>query len=61
MFKPPHVPEGTYGSWDDTGIPLTDGEGKSLSKNAEKKVRKDHANQVKVHQEFLEWMKNGDI
>jgi cysteinyl-tRNA synthetase len=33
MFKPPHVPEGTYGSWDENGVPLTDGEGRVLSKN----------------------------
>ncbi|KAJ3819750.1 hypothetical protein F5880DRAFT_1625482 [Lentinula raphanica] len=28
MFKPPDVKEGTYGSYDESGIPLTDGEGK---------------------------------
>ena len=55
MFKPPNVPEGTYRSWDEMGIPLTDGEGKSLSKNAVKKVQKEHASQTKAHQEFLEW------
>lgn len=58
MFKPPHVPEGTYGSWNDDGIPLTDGQGKELSKNQGKKVQKDHANQDKLHRDFLEWQKN---
>ena len=42
MFKPPNVLEGVYGSWNDEGIPLTDGEGKELSKNQTKKVQKDH-------------------
>jgi cysteinyl-tRNA synthetase len=55
MFKPPHVQEGTYGSWDGAGIPLTDGEGKPLSKNAAKKVQKEHANQQKLHEEYLQW------
>ena len=32
LFKPPHVPEGTYTSWNEDGIPLTDSEGKELSK-----------------------------
>ncbi|KAJ8084492.1 cysteinyl-tRNA synthetase [Marasmius tenuissimus] len=53
MFKSPNVPEGTYGSWDDTGIPLTDGEGKELSKNQVKKVQKSYADQKKLHDEFL--------
>lgn len=57
MFKPPNVGEGTYGSWNDQGIPLTDGEGKELSKNQGKKVQKDYANQGKLHAEFLEWQK----
>ena len=57
MFKPPHVPEGTYGSWNDEGVPLTDGEGKELSKNQAKKVVKDHVGQVKLHEEFLRWQK----
>lgn len=58
MFKPPIVSEGTYGSWDGAGIPLTDGEGKQLSKNAAKKVQKEHAAQTKAHQEFLEWQRS---
>lgn len=61
MFKPPNVPEGTYGSWDEQGIPVTDGEGKELSKNQGKKVQKDYANQGKLHTEFLEWQKNSKV
>lgn len=57
MFKPPNVPEGTYGSWNQDGIPLTDGEGKELSKNQGKKVQKDWATQVKLHEDFLAWHK----
>lgn len=57
LFKPPHVPEGTYREWDAQGIPLTDGEGNPLSKNAAKKVQKDYGNQQKAHQEYLEWQK----
>ncbi|KAJ6538892.1 tRNA synthetases class I (C) catalytic domain-containing protein [Mycena vulgaris] len=53
MFKPPNVPEGTYGSWNEDGVPLTDGEGKELSKNQGKKVAKDWAVQKKLHDEWL--------
>ncbi|KAF9270643.1 cysteinyl-tRNA synthetase [Marasmius fiardii PR-910] len=53
LFKPPNVPEGTYGSWDNTGLPLTDGDGKELSKNQLKKVQKSYADQRKLHEEFL--------
>lgn len=60
MFKPPNVPEGTYGSWDNAGIPLTDGEGKELSKSAGKKVGKEWAAQAKLHQEFLAWQQQGN-
>ena len=57
LFKPPNVPEGTYKSWDDNGVPLTDSEGKELSKNQAKKAAKDWAAQKKRHEEFLEWQK----
>ncbi|KAG5646258.1 hypothetical protein DXG03_004085 [Asterophora parasitica] len=57
LFKPPNVAEGTYGSWNDAGIPLTDGDGKELSKNAGKKVQKDWATQKKLHDEYLAWTK----
>lgn len=55
MFKPPNVPEGTYSSWNEDGLPLTDGEGKELSKNQGKKVQKDWVAQKKLHEEFLAW------
>ncbi|KAF8629904.1 hypothetical protein AX15_003256 [Amanita polypyramis BW_CC] len=57
MFKPPHVPNGSYGSWDDQGIPLTEGEGRELSKNQAKKVRKQWEDQKRLHDEFLAWQK----
>lgn len=58
MFKPPNVAEGTYGSWNEDGIPLTDGEGKELTKNQTKKVQKDYTNQTKLHEEFLAYQKS---
>jgi len=60
MFKPPNIPQGKYGSWDESGIPLTDGEGKELSKNQAKKVQKDHIDQAKLHEEFQAWHKQKD-
>ncbi|KAF8629162.1 hypothetical protein AX17_005747 [Amanita inopinata Kibby_2008] len=57
MFKPPNVPNESYGSWDEQGIPLTDGSGKELSKNQAKKVRKEWEAQKKLHEEFLTWQK----
>lgn len=57
LFKPPNVPEGTYSSWNEDGLPLTDGEGKELSKNAVKKATKEWQNQKKAHEEFLAWQK----
>ena len=61
MFKPPNVLEGTYGSWDNSGLPLTDGEGKELSKNQGKKVQKEWAAQKKLHDDFLVWQKGQDV
>jgi len=58
MFKPPNVPEGTYGSWDENGLPLTDGEGKELSKSQGKRVQKEWTLQKKLHEEFLERQKS---
>ena len=55
MFKPPNVAQGKYSSWDESGIPLTDGEGKELSKNQAKKVQKEYTDQAKLHEEFLVW------
>ncbi|KAK7473215.1 cysteinyl-tRNA synthetase [Stygiomarasmius scandens] len=57
MFKPPNVADGIYSSWDDSGLPLTDGEGKELSKNAVKKVKKEMDTQKKLHQEFLAYQR----
>lgn len=53
MFKPPNVPEGTYSSWSEEGLPLTDGEGKELSKNQVKKSQKEWSAQKKLHDEYL--------
>ena len=57
LFKPPNVPEGVYGSWDDQGVPLTDGEGQELRKNQTKKVQKELIAQRKLHEEYLAWKK----
>jgi hypothetical protein len=48
------VPKGVYGSWDDQGLPLTDSEGKELSKNQTKKVQKGLTVHRKLH-EYLAW------
>jgi cysteinyl-tRNA synthetase len=58
MFKPPYVPEGRYGSWNEDGIPLTDGEGKELSKSQAKNLKKDWERQTKAHQDFLAWQQS---
>lgn len=55
MFKPPNVTEGTYSSWDATGIPVTDREGKDISKSGAKKFAKEWGAQKKLHEEFLAW------
>lgn len=55
MFMPPNVPEDAYGSWNEDGLPLTNGEGKELSKNQVKKVAKERALQKRLHEEYLEW------
>jgi cysteinyl-tRNA synthetase len=55
MFKPPNVKEGTYASWDEKGLPLTDGEGKEISKSAGKKAVKQWDNQNKLHEEWVAW------
>lgn len=57
MFKPPNSPQGTYGSWNEQGLPLTDGEGKELTKNQLKKNLKIYTEQAKLHEEFLAWQK----
>ena len=55
MFRTPNVPEGTYGSWNEDGLPLTDGAGKELSKNQVKKAMKEWTLQKKLHEEYSEW------
>lgn len=55
MFKPPHVPEGTYSAWDERGVPTKDGEGEELSKGKAKKVAKEWEVQVKGNQEWGKW------
>ena len=55
MFKPPNVPEGMYSTWNDKGLPLSDGGGKELSKNQAKKVQKDWMAQIKLHDDYLAW------
>ncbi|KAG9220464.1 hypothetical protein CCMSSC00406_0003920 [Pleurotus cornucopiae] len=57
MFRPPNTSEGTYSSWDDRGVPLTDKEGKELSKNQAKKVLKEWTDRQKLHAEYLAWIK----
>lgn len=57
MFKPPNLPEGIYSTWDDRGLPLSDGEGKELSKNQAKKVQKEWTEQMRLHEDYLAWKK----
>ncbi|KAJ7162097.1 tRNA synthetases class I (C) catalytic domain-containing protein [Mycena filopes] len=59
-FRPPNVAEGTYGSWDAEGVPLTDGEGKELSKNAKKNVVKEWGAQKKLHEEWRAWQSENE-
>jgi cysteinyl-tRNA synthetase len=56
MFKPPNVPDGTYGSWDEKGIPRTDGEGNELSKGKAKKVGKEWEEQAKRHEAWTSYL-----
>jgi cysteinyl-tRNA synthetase len=57
MFKPPHTALGVYGSWDEKGIPLTDGEGVELSKSRTKTLIKEWGVQRKLHTEWKAWVK----
>ncbi|KAG8917169.1 hypothetical protein FRC01_002626 [Tulasnella sp. 417] len=56
MFKPPNVEDGLYGSWDTKGIPVTDTEGKDISKAKSKKLAKEWEIQDKLHREWKEWL-----
>jgi cysteinyl-tRNA synthetase len=55
IFKPPNVKEGSYSTWNDVGLPLTDGDGKELSKNQAKKVQAQWEAQKKLHEDYLSW------
>ncbi|ELU37714.1 cysteine-tRNA ligase [Rhizoctonia solani AG-1 IA] len=59
MFRPPNVPEGTYGSWDDRGLPLTDATGAELPKSRSKKLAKEWEIQNKAHEEWNAWVAGG--
>lgn len=50
MFKPPNIEEGTFNSWDEDGVPLTDGQGQNLSKNRRKKLQKAWSSQMAVYE-----------
>ncbi|KAG8733370.1 hypothetical protein FRC11_006792 [Ceratobasidium sp. 423] len=56
MFRPPNVPDGTYGSWDDRGLPLTDATGAELPKSRSKKLAKEWEIQSKAHDEWKAWL-----
>lgn len=55
MFKPPHIDQGLYSSWDDRGIPLTDGDGTEVNKSRRKKLIKEWDGQQKLHVEWKAW------
>ncbi|KAG8991512.1 hypothetical protein FRB90_001314 [Tulasnella sp. 427] len=56
MFKPPSVEVGIYSTWDERGIPQTDGDGKEISKAKTKKLLKEWEIQEKLHKEWKEWL-----
>lgn len=61
MFRPPHVPEHTYKTYNIEGIPMTDSEGMELPKSRVKKLTKEWEAQGKLHAEWLVWVKeNGE-
>ncbi|KAF8508924.1 tRNA synthetases class I (C) catalytic domain-containing protein [Gautieria morchelliformis] len=55
MFKPPYSEQGVYGSWDDKGIPLTDGEGAEVTKSQRKKLINKQETQQKLHTKWKAW------
>ena len=59
MFKPPNIPQGIWGAWDEQGLPTHDGEGNEISKSAAKKVGKEWNGQKKAHETFLAWQREG--
>lgn len=48
-----------YSSFDETGFPTHDAEGKELSKGLTKKLRKLYETQEKLHNEYLQSTQNG--
>ena len=59
MFRPPNVDTGLYSQWDEQGIPVKDGEGNEVTKNAGKKFLKEWKSQEKAHEAFVVWQKEG--
>jgi cysteinyl-tRNA synthetase len=57
MFKPPNVAEGAYGSWNEDGIPLTDGSGVELPKSRVKRNAKEWEIQRKAHADWVAYLK----
>ncbi|KAF8511822.1 tRNA synthetases class I (C) catalytic domain-containing protein [Hysterangium stoloniferum] len=55
MYKPPYTEQGVYGSWDEHGIPLTDGQGAEINKSRRKKLTKEWELQQKLHGEWVAW------
>ncbi|KIY44586.1 hypothetical protein FISHEDRAFT_51156 [Fistulina hepatica ATCC 64428] len=53
MFRPPHVPDGTFSGFTDSGIPMLDGDGQPLTKSQQKKITKEYAAQRKIHDKYL--------
>ncbi|PWY99745.1 cysteinyl-tRNA synthetase [Testicularia cyperi] len=50
-----------YSEWDERGLPTKDKEGADLAKKRRKNLEKDFDKQTKLHKEFLEAQKNGEI
>jgi cysteinyl-tRNA synthetase len=61
MFKPPYTEQGVYASWDDNGIPLTDGQGMEVNKSKRKKLTKEWESQQKLHADWLAWQEEKNI
>lgn len=58
IFKPPVTPDGTFGSWDEKGIPLTDAQGEEISKAKKKKLVKEWEEQNKRHEAWKAYIAN---
>ncbi len=59
MFRPPQVEEGSYGAWDDQGVPTHDAQGVELSKGKIKKMKKEWEAQSKAHDEWKKLIETG--